>query len=75
MLTIYVTAVWLGWYNTAFTLLHSSDCLPSSLQVFRLSQLLIRYLLHSQERLTEAVATLQRSNEHMRKAIFFPIRH
>ena len=41
----------------------SSPSIPSGLEkVFRIAQLLVRYLLHSQERLAEALETVQAAN-------------
>ena len=39
----------------------------SLMKVFRLAQLIIRYLLHSQDKLTQALEAVQRNNDSLKK--------
>ena len=44
---------------------------PGFSKLFRLAQLIIQYLLHSQKKLTEAIKVLQTSNDELRKVCLF----
>ena len=52
-----------NWFREEFP---APSSIPSGLEkVFCIAQLLVRYLLHSQERLTEALESVQASNRSM----------
>ena len=40
---------------------------PGLSKLFRIAQLIIQYLLHSQKKLTEAISSLQASNDHLKQ--------
>ena len=40
---------------------------PGLSKLFRIAQLIIQYLLHSQKKLTEAISSLQASNDHIKQ--------